>query len=111
MNIIDPDLINPDLSDEELLQRLNGETALLPWRELESHFARGVVIRVATELDLVDVAIRFTRDDRDAVERLMRAGKIARASDDDAMRWSEQQPSLWAIVVAPWVLIQELKKI
>ena len=107
MNSFEPDLINPDLSDEELLQRLNGETAQLPWRELESHFARGVVVRVDPELDLIDVAVSFTRDDRDSVETLMSEGKIARASDDDAMRWNEQQPSFWAIVIAHWVLIQE----
>ena len=109
MNSFEPDLINPDLSDEELLQRLNGETAQLPWKELESHFARGVVVRVDSELDLIDVAVSFTRDDRDSVETLMSEGKIARATDDDAMRWSEQQSTFWAIVVAPWVLIQELK--
>lgn len=110
MNIIEPDLIKPELSDEELLQSLNGETAQLSWRELESHFARGVVVRVAPELDLIDVAMRFTRDDHNSIEPLMGEGKIARASDGDAMRWSEQQPTFWAIVVAPWVLVQELEQ-
>jgi len=106
---MEPDLINPDLSDEELLQKLNSETAQLPWKELESHFARGVVVRVDSELDLVHVAMSFSRDDQDGVEALMSDGKVARASDDDARHWNEQQPTFWAIVVAPWVLIQELK--
>ena len=89
---MEPDLINPDLSDEELLQKLNGETAQLPWKELESHFARGVVVRVDPELDLVHVAMSFTRDDRNAVEALMSDGKVSTTTDDDAIRWSEQQP-------------------
>lgn len=106
---MEPDLINPDLSDEELLQKLNGETAQLPWKELESHFARGVVVRVDPELDLVDVAMSFSRDERNDIEALMSDGKVSTATDDDAIRWSEQQPTFWAIVVAPWVLIQEKK--
>jgi len=60
---VDPDLINPKLTDEELFQKLNGETAQLSWKELEPHFARGVVIRVAPELDLIEVAMSFIRDE------------------------------------------------
>lgn len=104
---MEPELINPELSDEELLLKLNSETAQLPWKELESHFARGVVVRVDSELDLVHVAMSFSHDDRNRVEALMSDGKVARATDDEARHWSEQQPIFWAIVVAPWVLIQE----
>ncbi len=106
-NLIDPELINPELGDEELLQKLNGETAKLSWKELESHFARGVVVRVDPQLDLVRVAMSFTRDDRNRIEELMGDGRVAKATDSDAIRWIEQQPMFWVVVVAPWVLIQE----
>lgn len=105
---MDLELINPELSDDELFQKLNGETAKLSWKELEPYFARGVVIRVNSELDLVQIAISFIRDDRTKVEKLMKTERISSATDGDAIRWTEQQPTFWAVVVAPWVLIQEI---
>lgn len=104
---MDLELINPELSDDELFQKLNGETAKLSWKELEPHFARGVVVRVNEGLDLVQIAISFIRDDRAKVEELMKSEQISSATDNDAIRWTEQQPTFWAVVVAPWVLIQE----
>ncbi len=41
---------------EELSGILNGQTGQLAWPELERHFARGVVIKVDSDLDLVKVA-------------------------------------------------------
>jgi len=105
---MDPELINPELNDDELFQKLNGETAKLSWKELEPHFARGVVIRVVPELDLVQVAMSFIRDDRARVEKLMNEGSIATATDSDATHWTDIQPTFWAVVAAPWVLIQEI---
>lgn len=105
---MDLELINPELNDDELFKQLNGETAKLSWKELEPHFARGVVIRVNSELDLVQIAISFIRDDSLKVEELMKSEEISTATDSDAIRWTEQQPTFWAVVVAPWVLIQEI---
>lgn len=60
---------------EELRAKLNAETGKITWRELERHFARGVVIRVAEDLDLVEVAYRMAKDDRPAVERWLTEGR------------------------------------
>lgn len=96
-------------SDEELRSKLNAETGKLTWRELERHFARGVVIRVDGELDLVEVALCMGRDDRPAIEQWLNSGKIDRASAEDATDWNRRDPLFWAVVVAPWVLVQEVK--
>jgi hypothetical protein len=93
---------------EILRAQLNGETGKLAWKELERHFARGVVIKVQRGLDLVEVAARIVQDDRASVERWMNEGGIARASTEDAADWSERQPVFWAVVTAPWVLVQEV---
>jgi hypothetical protein len=93
---------------EILRAHLNGETGKLSWKELERHFARGVVIRVQCELDLVDVAARIVQDDKASVERWMLEGRIARASVQDAADWSAREPLFWAVVTAPWVLVQEV---
>jgi hypothetical protein len=97
-------------SDEALIQQLNMETGQIAWPELQRHFARGVVIKVEPELDLIDVAVKFVKDDRTAIESWLNGGSIARASDEDATTWAEATTVFWAIVVAPWVLIQELKE-
>jgi len=97
--------------EEEFLPlhtRMNLETARIAWPELERHFAGGRVILVVPELDLVDVATCIVKDDSQQVKRWMDAQQIGQLSDDIAKRWVEEQPdNLWAVVVAPWVLVQE----
>lgn len=95
-------------SIEELRCRLNGETGKLGWDELERHFARGVLIRVAPGLDLVEVAAAMVRDDKAAIESWLAVGRIARASAADAEAWNARRPVFWAVVTAPWVLAQEI---
>lgn len=87
---------------------LNAQTAKIEWEELQRHFARGVVIKVAPELDLVQTAAHVIDDDKAAVETWMASGQIANASDDDAREWTKTQPTFWAVVVAPWVLVQPI---
>lgn len=96
------------MSEElELRPRLNTETAAIPWKELQTHFARGVVIRVAPELDLVEVAARIVEDDKAAIEAWMLARQVAKVDKDEARDWHEREAVLWAVVAAPWVLVQE----
>jgi hypothetical protein len=95
-------------TDELLRAKLNAETGKLPWSELERHFARGVVIKVASDLDLVEVALAMSHDDKSIVEIWLTQGCIVRAETEDAIAWHAQQSQFWAVVAAPWVLIQEV---
>lgn len=92
---------------EELRARLNAETGKLAWKELERFYARGVVIVVAPGLDLVEVAARVVADDTAAVRDWLTAGTMVRASEDHAHDWVAREPTFWAVVAAPWVLVQE----
>lgn len=92
---------------EILYAKLNGETARIAWYELQRHFARGVVIKVEAGVDLVEVATQFALDDKAAILNYMDSGQIARASDADALGWSAGDTVFWAVVAAPWVLVQE----
>lgn len=96
-------------SAEALRARLNAETARIGWDELAPHFARGAVVRVEKGLDLVDVAASFAEDRRDRVQAWMSAGRIGAATEDDARVWTENPPTFWAVVVVPWVLVQETR--
>ena len=48
---------------EILRAKLNLETAQLQWSELERHFARGSVIKVAIGTDLIDAAQHVAEND------------------------------------------------
>jgi hypothetical protein len=95
-------------ADELLRAKLNAETGKLGWSELERHFARGLVVKVAAELDLIEVAVAMSHDDKAVVEAWLTQGLVSRASTEDAIAWHSQQSQFWVVVAAPWVLIQEV---
>ena len=81
---------------------------MLTWLELQRHFARGVVLVAESTLDFLDVATALASDDVESTGAWTREGLLHRATDDDARRWVEAQATFRAVVVAPWVLVQEL---
>ncbi len=93
---------------EALLRReFNGQTARIPWRELQAYYAHGSVIRVAPALDLVEVAVQLGLDNARQFETWTRRGDVAPVSDTEALAWIESDALLWAVVAPPWVLVQE----
>lgn len=99
-----------DLSKSEIRTMLNAETGRLGWPELERHFARGVLVKVAAGHDLIEVATHLVQDDKHAVEAWLEEGVLARVTSLDAMDWQGRAPEFWAVVVAPWVLVQEAEQ-
>jgi len=93
----------------ELRDELNRQTAQMPWTELERWFASGGVIRVANELDLIDVAARIAADDKPSIQQWMAAGLIGKVMDNQAAVWLSQNSVLWTVVVKPWILVQQEK--
>ena len=92
---------------DELRRKLNGETSRMPFDELVRFFAAGVMIVVSDGLDLVEVAVCIAEDDTAAISNWMQEGRVARASDTQAKAWMQKQARLWAVVVKPWVLVQD----
>ena len=68
-----------------------------------------MVIRVDSDLDLVEVARCFANDDKPAVEAWINEGKVEHLGMHDAKDWGGRDPELRAVVVAPWVVVQERK--
>jgi hypothetical protein len=99
-----------ELRDTELHDKINRETGRIAWGELERHFAQGNVIYVSEQLDLIDVAVRISQDDKEQIAGWMREGKIAKVSDVQAQTWSASGAALWAAVVHPFILVQPEKK-
>ena len=52
----------------------------------------------------------MAENDAATVQELLAEGRIARAELADAEDWHARQPMFWAVVVAPWVLVQEAPK-
>lgn len=85
---------------------INLETSRIAWKELQRYFASGSAIFVSGELDLVEVAVQISKDNREQVAQWMDAGQIARVSDAQALAWYEADADVWAVVVRPYVLVQ-----
>ena len=88
--------------------KVNLDTSTIPWRELQRFFARGAAIAVARSLDLVEVAFQVSEDNKAQVERWMLAGQVGRVSDEQALAWYEADAHVWAVVISPYVLVQEM---
>ena len=94
--------------DRELKRaKINSETAKIPWLELQRYFAAGKVMQVSAELDLVDVAYAIEQDDIEQVQQWTVGNQLGPVSDEQARDWVSSEPSLWAVVIKPWVLVQE----
>ena len=93
---------------EDLSHKLILETGKLTWPELQRYFARGVIIIVSKGEDLVKVATAISRDDKNEIKGLIDSGQIVRATDEHAKNWQSTDPLFWAVVVAPWVVVQEI---
>lgn len=97
-----------DEADKEtkLRTEYHNQTARIAWHELQTYFAAGVVIDVAPELDLVEVAVQLGLDNLAQFEQWTGDKLVAPVSDEQAASWFENDVTLWAVVAAPWVLVQ-----
>jgi len=97
----------PPAADLDVRHLLNAQTGRIGWAELQRHFARGLLLWVDPDLDLVEVAARIVDDDKDRVTAWLEQGKLAKPDLKQAKTWQATQPEFWAVVAAPWVLVQE----
>ena len=93
-----------------LREELHSETSKIPWSELQRFFAAGKAIYVSLELDLIEVAVQVSNDNSKMVRQWMGAAKVAPVSDDQARYWFDNDATVWAVVVKPWVLVQDMKE-
>lgn len=90
-----------------LYAKLLGETAKISWQELQPFFAKGALLWVAPELDLVAVAEAMAENDKGRVSTWLEAGTLEKLGERRAADLVERDPQLWAVVVSPWVVFQE----
>ena len=95
------------LSNEEIKAKLNLETGKLAWSELEPFFAKGIVICVDKKQDLIEAAALLAEDQALKITELLENKKIKKPGNEQARSWHQNRQILRAVVVAPWILIQE----
>ncbi len=98
-------------SDLEILrQKLNLETTKIRWGLLDHYQQQDSVIEVTKQLDLIDVACEFVRDNRVQVKTWLDQLLINKVSNAQAQVWKAEDREIWAVVVAPWALVQDSEK-
>lgn len=102
-----PPSVAPSMLEEDLRAKLNGETSRIAWNELQKFYAKGRVIGVATEQDLIEIACEVSKDNKEMVRQWLQTGAIFQIDDQIARKWYENKSVHWAVVIAPWVLVQE----
>ena len=90
-----------------LYAKLLGETASITWKELEPFFAKGALLWVDATLDLIEAAQAVAENQAEKVAAWLAEEKVANVSATRALDMVERDPPLWAVVVSPWIMIQE----
>lgn len=93
---------------EELKQKLNRDTGKIRWSALNQYQQEDAIITVSKQLDLIAVASEFVNDNSGQVSGWIEQEKIGKISLEVAQNWEQEDPELWALVVSPWVLVQEI---
>ncbi|MEI7840199.1 MAG: DUF2288 domain-containing protein [Methylococcaceae bacterium] len=88
-------------------EKVNLETAKIYWSELQRFFAKGEAVWISNELDLVEVGYQFSLDNKADIQRWLKNRQLGLVADEQALRWFETNAELWAVVVKPWILVQE----
>lgn len=90
--------------------KVNLETSRIEFRELQKFFASGAAVGVSTQLDLIEVALGMHNDNKAQFEKWMQQGLVGKVSDEQARIWLEHNAEVWAVVISPWVLVQEIRE-
>lgn len=87
-------------------EKLESEIAPVQWVDLQIPFARGIVLFVDPQLELIDVAESIANDDTTKVKTWMQEAKISHITNEQAQNWYDNNSFLLTAIVKPWVLIQ-----
>lgn len=98
-----------DSTDSDLKAKLNCETAKIEWQMLQAHYQQEGVIFVSEQLDLVQVALELAQDNHQQMKNWLDQQLVAKVSPEQHQHWQQRNLQLWAVVVAPWVLVQEVR--
>ncbi len=101
----------PQPSDlDETGAELVRQTALISWSELARQHAAGNILGVAVHFDLIDIGRAMQADRSDLLATWLADGSVYRIDDLQAIEWQRENTQFWALVIAPFVVIQAYVK-
>ncbi|MHC6224393.1 DUF2288 domain-containing protein [Pseudomonas sp. X10] len=92
-----------------LYAKLLGETAIIEWKALERFWAKGDLIWVDPSLDLIEVAQAMAENRSETFANWRNAGTVGPVTAEQALDLQGRDPEIWAVVVSPFIVIQEKK--
>ncbi len=87
-------------------EKLNLETALIKWKELQIFFAQGKLLIVSNSQDLIQVATVIAENEADKLSKLIEAKHVQFATVDWIKENTKESTELWAVVISPYVVAQ-----
>lgn len=103
-----PEINDSDSAEpESLKQKLNRDTARIRWNSLNQYDQIDAIVQVDAKLDLIEVACEFASDNSSQVKAWLEKSLVTRVGLEKATLWETQDTELWAVVVSPWILVQD----
>lgn len=93
-------------TETNLLTKLNVETAKINWSQLQRFFASGEAIFVDASLDLVEIGQAVAEDNVSKLAPYSTQKLVAPVTEAQAQQWYDNDQVVWALVIAPLVLVQ-----
>ena len=106
----DPDSMNYGIFQNQTpnsSQKLEKYVGEVTWEYLEPHFLNDSLIYIDNSLCIKSVGNAFAQDDKKKVEEWLKKGDALKPGQAHAKYWKEANSTFIALVVSPFVIIQE----
>jgi hypothetical protein len=100
--------LTAEAREQALRAELGRRAGPVRWSDLAAHSARRALFWVGPEVALVECAVAVALDRADVVELWIRDGTLRRPSQAELDEWPAAGKEWLAVVVQPFVLMQEL---
>ena len=96
------------INETKTYNELKSECAPVFYKEIEKFFAKGMLVLVASNIDIINVAMAIASDDTGKIQKWITNEQVIRVHDEFAKTWSKNNEPLMAVTAVPWVLVQEI---
>ena len=97
------------MNDDPVKQELKAAIGQVTWGDLRKHLVRDVIIIVDSSIDLLDAALKVSKNDQTRVSGWITDGLLTKPNARQLEHW-EKNLSLpfLSVVVQPFILVQVL---
>lgn len=100
--------MNELVSDEHIAATLKQECGVADWQLLQPHYQRGALIIVREGVDIITAGVQIAVDNSAIVSRWIDEQTLSKPTADQAAAWERRNQNFRSVVVAPFVLIQQI---